>query len=226
LKRNLDGYANGVQFFSRVIVIKERIKMKDKIKCKICQKEFKAITNTHLSKWHNMTLKEYQEKYAKIILSEKTAKHRSESLEIISRTPEWNKKNSKAKKQYYSIEENRFKYAKRGKDNSLYQIPLSEKHKENIKKGVNNHFKKNWIYKKTDTYYRNVALKLYGRKCELCNNLFFIKKLHIHHLDGNRQNNNIDNFSILCHRCHTLLHCRWAKNKRSQKILKALLENL
>jgi len=35
------------------------------MKCKICNKEFKMITNTHL-KFHNITIKEYKEKYGEV----------------------------------------------------------------------------------------------------------------------------------------------------------------
>lgn len=49
----------------------------DKIKCKICGKKFKTITNTHLKK-HNITVNKYIEKYGNII-SEKTRKKFSEN---------------------------------------------------------------------------------------------------------------------------------------------------
>lgn len=35
-----------------------------------------------------------------------------------------------------------------------------------------------------------------------------IKRLHIHHIDKNRKNNNLDNFAVLCRPCHLLLHGR------------------
>lgn len=34
-----------------------------KVKCELCQKEFKILTNTHMTKSHDMTLKEYKEKF-------------------------------------------------------------------------------------------------------------------------------------------------------------------
>jgi len=43
--------------------------MKNKIQCKICNKEFDYITSSHLKK-HGLTMKKYKEKYPNIVKEE------------------------------------------------------------------------------------------------------------------------------------------------------------
>ena len=59
--------------------------------------------------------------------------------------------------------------------------------------------------------YRNKALSVKRRMCEKCNRRKFdsLTKLHVHHKDGNRLNNNIKNLRLLCSRCHLRLHKNW-----------------
>lgn len=43
-------------------------------------------------------------------------------------------------------------------------------------------------------------------KCEMCGIESWLGKplsMHLHHVDGNRFNNNLDNLQILCPNCHT-----------------------
>jgi len=47
---------------------------------------------------------------------------------------------------------------------------------------------------------------LRGNKCELCGNEIWLNKpikLEIHHKDGDRTNNNLDNLMLLCPNCHS-----------------------
>ena len=60
-----------------------------------------------------------------------------------------------------------------------------------------------------------------GRKCERCRNIEWNNKpipLQLHHKDGNRANNELDNLELLCPNCHaqTDNYCR--KNKRKRKV--------
>lgn len=55
--------------------------------------------------------------------------------------------------------------------------------------------------------YRSLAFSTYEHKCNRCG----ISKedfpyLEVHHIDRNRDNNNIDNLEILCPNCHTKEH--------------------
>jgi len=49
--------------------------------------------------------------------------------------------------------------------------------------------------------YREKALKEYGKGCEICG---WNHTYDVHHIDGNRENNNINNLIILCPNCHSL----------------------
>lgn len=46
---------------------------------------------------------------------------------------------------------------------------------------------------------KKAIFKAYGSRCAMCNSLEF---LHIHHIDGNRANNNPRNLIALCTKCH------------------------
>jgi len=55
--------------------------MKDKVQCKLCNRYFKAITNTHLKKEHNISILMYRSKFPKFeVTSEKTKSKRSKSF--------------------------------------------------------------------------------------------------------------------------------------------------
>ena len=61
------------------------------------------------------------------------------------------------------------------------------------------------IYKlnKSKYDYRTKAYLYYGKVCNRCNT---DKNLLVHHKDGNRLNNNMNNLIILCKKCHSKLH--------------------
>jgi len=75
----------------------------------------------------------------------------------------------------------------------------TNKHSSNMKKGkLNPKFNNGW------RQYINVKSDIVF--CEKCNKR---KKLEIHHKDGNRRNNKIDNLIRVCRRCHMLLDGRF-----------------
>lgn len=59
--------------------------------------------------------------------------------------------------------------------------------------------------------YRNKALSKKQKKCEKCGKTDFksLSKLHVHHKDGNRKNNQLSNLKLLCSGCHLNLHKNW-----------------
>lgn len=58
---------------------------------------------------------------------------------------------------------------------------------------------------KTKTNYRKEALKHYGCICENCSYSEDVRLLDVHHIDENRDNNNIENLIVLCVMCHAKL---------------------
>lgn len=55
--------------------------------------------------------------------------------------------------------------------------------------------------------YRKRKLKISKeQKCENCGE-DNICVLQVHHMDGNRKNNSIDNLKLLCANCHLIEHC-------------------
>lgn len=58
-------------------------------------------------------------------------------------------------------------------------------------------------------------LKERGNKCEVCNNTHWLDKeikLEIHHVDGDRTNNELNNLQLLCPNCHSFTDT-WRKAK-------------
>lgn len=51
--------------------------------------------------------------------------------------------------------------------------------------------------------YRHMIVNLLGGECELCGDT---ANLHIHHRDGNHNNDCADNLQLLCRRCHGNIH--------------------
>jgi len=61
--------------------------------------------------------------------------------------------------------------------------------------------------KKTNYYdfirVRKEVLKEHNKTCILCGSK---KSPHVHHFDGNRKNNIMDNLTVLCRKCHYAIH--------------------
>lgn len=55
----------------------------------------------------------------------------------------------------------------------------------------------------TEGSYRRRALEYYGAKCLLCDEY---EVTEVHHIDGNRDNNSMDNLVVLCPTHHTKVH--------------------
>lgn len=59
---------------------------------------------------------------------------------------------------------------------------------------------------KSGSNYRQVALNTLGKKCANCGYSADEDALEVHHIDKNRDNNNITNLIVLCSNCHSILH--------------------
>ena len=78
--------------------------------------------------------------------------------------------------------------------------------------------KKNWSEYSKAGHFKKHLLKERGHKCECCGLTKWRKYpivLEIHHVDGDRTNNNYENLKILCCNCHAMTD-NW-RNKRTQK---------
>ena len=53
--------------------------------------------------------------------------------------------------------------------------------------------------------YRKISIEHYGAICECCKYNEHIEILQVHHIDGNRENNSIENLIVLCPNCHALV---------------------
>ena len=51
-------------------------------------------------------------------------------------------------------------------------------------------------------YYRMIAFKNKPHKCNICGKEGKPKDFDVHHKDGNRENNKLNNLEILCPKCH------------------------
>ena len=54
-----------------------------------------------------------------------------------------------------------------------------------------------------EVHYRAKCLNEKGEKCVECG---AEEEIEVHHVDGNRWNNSLDNLVPLCHECHAKIH--------------------
>lgn len=75
----------------------------------------------------------------------------------------------------------------------------------------------NWSDYKSPAAIKNNLIKLRGNQCESCRLLKWdnsVIPLELHHIDGNRTNNDEDNLKLLCPNCHAVTdNWRGRKNK-------------
>lgn len=51
--------------------------------------------------------------------------------------------------------------------------------------------------------HRKICFKKKPKRCSVCSST---ESLHVHHADGDKTNNELDNLIPLCHSCHRLVH--------------------
>ena len=96
------------------------------------------------------------------------------------------------------------------------------------------------IFKKYDRPLRGGVLKKYlipirGNQCECCKNTTWLNQpitLQVHHIDGDKTNNELDNLQLLCPNCHSYTDNFGSKNKitlnkiSDEEFIDALYKNL
>jgi 5-methylcytosine-specific restriction endonuclease McrA len=74
---------------------------------------------------------------------------------------------------------------------------------------------KNWNEYTRGSQVKPHLIKLRGHACENCKSEIWIDrpiKLELHHIDGNRANNNLSNLQLLCPNCHSYTDS-WKRQK-------------
>lgn len=72
--------------------------------------------------------------------------------------------------------------------------------------------------------YRSIAFEYKPKKCELCGKSGKVWRLEIHHKDGNRKNNELDNLQVLCVLCHqTIIHGNRQKDSKVRYLKEVIL---
>lgn len=102
------------------------------------------------------------------------------------------------REQFMSLHDKGFSYGKIGK---LYGISRQRVHQiislyQRVLKGLKND--KHW--------YKQLEVKVLKRDDYKCQKCFGVDDLLIHHIDGNDENNALNNLVTLCSLCHLNLH--------------------
>ena len=75
-------------------------------------------------------------------------------------------------------------------------------------------------YNTSHLNYRLIKEGVKERKCECCGNTEWMGHpivLELHHIDGNRMNNNLENLQLLCPNCHSITDSFKSKKLKNYK---------
>ncbi len=200
------------------------------MECKICHREYKALTNTHLAK-HGITPKEYEmlfgcktvpEDWVKGEKNPFYGKHHEEGKSKV-KSDEYREaarlryKGKKLKdilvnvslEEHLKLRSDRFK----GKNNPMYGKPRPEYLRRRISEKMSGSNNPNWkggiSLLRYPTRFRNFHFKesireRENRKCFICgvHESELGRRLDVHHIDYDRFNLDKNNLVALCHSCH------------------------
>jgi len=181
----------------------------DFVVCQLCDKKFKRISNTHLKKYHNMTMKKYKEKFPKALMETchrtNTRGDHSRGKTYIEMFGPVKAKELKDAKRSSAIEQMKDPNQIRVRSKDNMDSKTRKKSNEKMKQT-----KRNTEYYNANNY-RNRALEHYGRTCSRCGKIFPKKRLVVHHIDCNNYNSEIgnhslENLTVMCRSCHSKLH--------------------
>ena len=69
--------------------------------------------------------------------------------------------------------------------------------------------------------FKKSLIELRGQKCECCNNTTWLNQpinLEVHHKDGDKSNNQLENLQLLCPNCHSYTNNYGSKNKKQNEV--------
>ena len=69
--------------------------------------------------------------------------------------------------------------------------------------------------------FRKPLIKLRGQQCECCKNTTWLNQpinVEVHHIDGDKSNNQLENLQLLCPNCHSYTNNYGSKNKKQSDI--------
>jgi len=177
-----------------------------KIKCELCNKKYRRITNTHLFKEHQITISDYKSLFPESPidapgLAEMRVNHlRNKTyLEVYGEDKSKkliNKRKSDAKKQMLDPKQIKIRRQKCGYTHTEEQ--KNQKSEQRTIHGANN--------------YRKRALEYYGLECSRCGTSSQKESDFVaHHKDlkniySELGNHDIENLQVLCKSCHAKLH--------------------
>jgi len=76
--------------------------------------------------------------------------------------------------------------------------------------------RQDWIVNIPPNHYKKLARKNLRWECWTCGTK---RNLEIHHIDGNHENNTLDNLMVLCRNCHIRRHRRMRLDEKVAQIL-------
>lgn len=102
-----------------------------------------------------------------------------------------------------------------GKNNPMYGIKFSGIKSPSYKDGRSN-------FKGRTS--RRICLATQEMVCELCGEND-IKKLQVHHKDKNRNNNKLENLSVLCEFCHNNIVHKYIRDEKTGRYISQVTDN-
>lgn len=178
----------------------------EKIKCELCGKKFKRITNTHLFKEHQITMEDYKTLFPDSPidapgLADMRVDHLRNKTYIEIYGKEEGNRLIEIRKKDALIQMKDPEQLQIRKEKCGYEITQKQKDLISQANTVHGQFS-----------YRRRALEFYGLECQRCGYSSEDESdFHVHHKDcvnigTELANHDLDNLQVFCKKCHAILH--------------------